>query len=93
MRDKKKIYILLGTIILLTLILEIFFAEPHHHKPWNLIPGADIVIGFAGAWLLILLAKKIMAGLLQRKESYYSGSESGSYPKTDDLKDGGGEDA
>ena len=82
MRDKKKIYILLGTIILLTLILEIFFAEPHHHKPWNLIPGADIVIGFAGAWLLILLAKKIMAG-----------SESGSYPKTGDLKDGGGEDA
>lgn len=38
---------------------------------WNTVPGADIVLGFAGAWLLILLAKKIVAGLLQRKESYY----------------------
>lgn len=38
---------------------------------WNEVPGADIVIGFAGAWLLILLAKKIMAGLFQRREDYY----------------------
>ena len=74
----KKIYVLLGTVILLTLFVEILFAEPHYHMIWNELPGADI-IGFAGAWILILIAKKIMAFLFQRREDYYD----------DKTKDGG----
>ena len=66
----KKIYVLLGTVILLTLLVEILFAEPHYHMIWNELPGADIIIGFAGAWILILIAKKIMAFLFQRREYY-----------------------
>ena len=36
-----------------------------------MVPGFDIIIGFAGAWGLILLAKVAMAKLLQRDENYY----------------------
>ena len=71
MLDKKKIYFILGVIIAVALIAEYCFAHLHYHMIWNTVPGADIVLGFAGAWLLILLAKKIVARLLQRKESYY----------------------
>ena len=67
----KKIYIGLCVIMALTLLAEIIFAEPHFHMPWHELAGADILIGFGGAWLLILLAKKIMAFALQRREGYY----------------------
>lgn len=62
-------------IIILALVTEILFASPHHHMLWNVIPGADIFIGFAGAWLLILMAKIIIAKLFQRKEDYYESEE------------------
>ena len=38
---------------------------------WNTMPGFDLIIGFAGAWGLIVLAKIVMAKLLQRGEDYY----------------------
>ncbi len=71
MQDKKKIYLGLVAFLLLMVVIEILFAHPHYHMPWNEIPGADILLGFCGAWLLILLAKIIMAKLLQRNENYY----------------------
>lgn len=73
MQGKKYTYLILAVLIFASLIAEALFAEPHHHMPWNTIPGADIILGFGGAWLLILIAKKIMAGLFQRKEDYYEG--------------------
>lgn len=73
MLNKKKVYIILGIIIVISLIIEVLFAHPHHHMIWNTVPGADVIMGFAGAWLLILLAKKIMTSLFQRKEDYYEG--------------------
>jgi len=69
--DKKKIYIVLATFIVVMLVIEIMFAHPHHHMIWNTMPGADILLGFAGAWLLIFIAKIVMANFLQRKEGYY----------------------
>lgn len=75
MQDKKKIYVILGIIIAVSLIIEIIFAHPHYHMIWNTVPGADILIGFAGAWILILLAKKIMSTLFQRDENYYDGGK------------------
>lgn len=56
---------------------------------WNVVPGADIVIGFAGAWLLILLAKKIMAGLFQRREDYYEEPGTDGQSAAAELKAGG----
>jgi len=71
LQNKKKIYFILIAVIILSLIIEILFAHPHYHMIWNTMPGADIIIGFCGAWLLILLAKIIIANLLQRDEDYY----------------------
>ena len=71
MQDKKKIYFILGIIIIISFVAELLFAHPHYHMIWNIIPGADIIIGFMGAWLLIFLAKIIIANLLQRRENYY----------------------
>ena len=74
MQAKKKVYLLLGIIIVLMPVLEVLFAHPHHHRLWNVVPGADLVIGFGGAWLLILLGKVILNKLLRRPEDYYAES-------------------
>ena len=71
MLNRKKVYIILAAIAVLMVIVEILWAHPHYHMIWNEVPGADLVIGFAGAWFLIILAKKIMAGTIQREEDYY----------------------
>lgn len=71
MQGKKKIYLILLIAIIVSLIVEILFAHPHYHMIWNIIPGADIIIGFLGAWILIFIAKIVIANLLQRRESYY----------------------
>lgn len=70
-RTKKKIYLGLAILLLALVIIEAVFAEPHHHMLWNKVPGADILLGFLGGWLLIFLAKVIMARLQQRREDYY----------------------
>ena len=80
MRDKsvkKKVYLLLGSVLALALLTEILFARPHHHRLWNVVPGADILIGFGGAWLLILLGKGFMNQLLRRPENYYAEQAAG----------------
>ena len=70
---KKKAYFFLIAFILVMLVIEVLFAHPHYHMPWNEIPGADILIGFAGAWLLIFIAKIVLARLIQRPTDYYEG--------------------
>ena len=79
-KNKKRVYLLLAVIMVIMVIIEVLFAHPHYHMIWNRVPGFDLVIGFAGAWALILLAKVAMAKLLQRDEDYYESSG----------KDGGG---
>ena len=40
MRDKsvkKKVYLLLGSVLALALLTEILFAHPHHHRLWKVI--------------------------------------------------------
>lgn len=71
MQGKKKIYLILLIAIIVSLIVEILFAHPHYHMIWNIIPGADIIIGILGAWILIFIAKIVIANILQRRESYY----------------------
>ena len=71
MLNRKKVYIILAAIMALMVGIEVLWAHPHYHMIWNEVPGFDLLIGFAGAWFLIILAKKIMAHLLQREEDYY----------------------
>ena len=76
-------------MLALALLTEILFARPHHHRLWNVVPGADILIGFGGAWLLILLGKGFMNKLLRRPEAYYA-----KWPRTaEDYEKGGDSDA
>lgn len=77
MPDKKRVYVFIGMILAVTFLAEILLAHPHHHRLWNVIPGADILLGFVGAWLLILIGKGVMNRLLRRPEGYYTsdGSE------------------
>ena len=79
-KNKKRVYLLLAVIMVIMVIIEVLFAHPHYHMIWNSVPGFDLLIGFAGAWALILLAKVAMAKILQRDENYYESSG----------KDGGG---
>ena len=73
-KNKKRVYLLLAVIMVIMVIIEVLFAHPHYHMIWNRVPGFDLLIGFAGAWALILLAKVAMAKLLQRDENYYESS-------------------
>ena len=79
-KNKKRVYLLLGAVMAVMVVVEVLFAHPHNHMIWNSVPGFDLLIGFAGAWVLILLAKVVMAKILQRDENYYESSG----------KDGGG---
>lgn len=79
-KNKKRVYLLLGAVMAVMVVVEVLFAHPHYHMIWNSVPGFDLLIGFAGAWVLILLAKVVMAKILQRDENYYESSG----------KDGGG---
>ena len=79
-KNKKRVYLLLGAVMAVMVVVEVLSAHPHYHMIWNSVPGFDLLIGFAGAWVLILLAKVVMAKILQRDENYYESSG----------KDGGG---
>ena len=78
-KNKKRVYLLLAAVMVIMVITEVIFAHPHYHMIWNMVPGFDIIIGFAGAWGLILLAKAAMAKLLQREENYYEAGVCGGF--------------
>lgn len=65
-KTKKIVYILIGLILILSLVLQIVFEELKG-------TGFYIIFGFAGAWILILFSKRILAPLLQKSEEYYDG--------------------
>lgn len=72
---KKKIYTLAAIALAVALIVEILFAHPHYHEWWHTMPGFDILFGLVGCSVLIIVAKKIVAPILQRSEDYYDGGE------------------
>ena len=67
--NKKKLYIIIAVVMVLSLAAEM--AGVHLHQHWPLPFGYDIFFGFCGCWFLIIMAKMIMAPLLQRPEDYY----------------------
>ena len=67
-KAKKIIYILIGIVLILSVVLHI--ATEGFHQA-----GMYIVVGFAGAWILILLGKVILPALIQRSEDYYGGDD------------------
>ena len=73
--NKKKWYLWICIVCAVAILVEIIFAHPHGSEVWHTVPGFDVIIGFIGAWILILFAKKVMGPVLQRKEDYYEGGE------------------
>ena len=55
-----------GGAVLLALAI-VFGQHPHPHVWWEEIPAYAAVFGYAGAWLLIGLAKSVLAPLLRRE--------------------------
>ncbi|MCU6763139.1 Uncharacterised protein [uncultured Roseburia sp.] len=65
-KTKKIVYILIALILILSFVLQLLFEGPSG-------AGFYIIFGFAGAWILILFSKRILAPLLQKSEDYYDG--------------------
>lgn len=80
MFNKKNIILGLIAVLAVSFVLELLFAEPHHHNIWNTMPGFDILFGIAAAVGIIFVAKGVIAGMLQRDENYYEdGGEDDAY--------------
>lgn len=62
------IYILIGITLAVSLILHLATEGLHH-------AGFYTIVGFAGAWILILLGKVLLPAMLARKEDYYGGND------------------
>lgn len=75
--SKKKVYIVAIVTIVLATIVEALFAHPHHHNLWDVVPGFDILFGLVGCGVLIIVAKKIVGPILERKEDYYESDDEG----------------
>ncbi len=67
----KTVYLLVAAVLLLCVLGELMGVHLHGAEWWPLPIGYNIFFGFVGAWVLIILAKMIMAPLLQRDEDYY----------------------
>ena len=61
----------------LSLIIDLLFTflahhgEGHAHYWWHTLPGFEIVYGFIGCALIIIVSKAIGHNWLQKKEDYY----------------------
>ncbi len=68
---KKRLYQGIAAGLILLFGVEMLFSHPHYGYWWHRIPGADILLGFCGCWLLMLLAKKLLYPFVRRNASYY----------------------
>ncbi len=75
--QKNNLYKLIIGIVVLVTVLEFFVAHPHYHEWYHEMIGFNIIFGFLGSWLLIILSKMIMMPILQKKEDYYEEKNSG----------------
>ncbi len=73
--SKKQVYILAIVAMAAATIVEALFAHPHHSNFWDVTPGFDILFGLVGCAALIIVAKIIVAPLIQKDEDYYEGGE------------------
>jgi hypothetical protein len=58
------------TLCLALALLSLVFGRPHHpHFWWDALPPVWALIGYAGAWLLVVGAKTLAARWLERPEA------------------------
>ena len=71
----KKVLLLCGTALLLSIILEIAFVHPHAYYWWHETVGFDIAFGFLGCAAIIAVSKYLGSSFIQHEENYYDGGE------------------
>ena len=57
-------------------VLGFLSGAEHHGGFWNSVPLGDLVLGMAGAQVLVWFARRILKPLLSRPEHYYDGDNS-----------------
>jgi len=67
----KKLRLILILSIVFLSILGFVYPNPHPHFWWQQIPVFDVVFGFFGCILIILLSKWIGHCWLMKDEGYY----------------------
>ena len=82
--SKKFVYILVALVLVLSLVTEVCGVHMHAASWWPLPFGYNVFFGFVGCWALIIVAKMMMAPLLQREEDYYD--------RADDIEERVGDD-
>jgi asparagine N-glycosylation enzyme membrane subunit Stt3 len=73
----KRVLIVCGFVLVLTIVLEMIFAHPHVLYWWHGLIGFDFVFGLLGTLLLLGLAQGLVKQLVQRKEDYYDNDGGG----------------
>jgi hypothetical protein len=68
---KKKLRLILIGSILLSCLLGFIFPNQHPHFWWQKIPIFDVVFGFVGCVLIIIISKWLGHQWLMKKEDYY----------------------
>ncbi len=53
----------LGTVLLV--VAAVFGRNPHPHMWWEAVPAYGALFGYGGAWLLIWVAKAVLAPRLR----------------------------
>jgi len=75
--SKKKVLIICGVILALSVLIEVLFVHHHVEYWWQGLIGFDIIYGFVGCVAIIVISKKLGKLFIQRKDDYYGGGEQG----------------
>lgn len=72
MTTRIRLYLTLGLGLAGTVAWQLLFPHPEHVIYWfHRVPGFDVLLGLAGAFLLVWLPKTLGEYFLQRGEDYY----------------------
>ncbi len=68
---KKWHWLIIGAILLLSIVAELFFVHHEAHHWWNAIPAFFTFFGALGSLGLIVLCKFVLIHLIAKHEAYY----------------------
>lgn len=61
-----------GVVLVISLVFDILLRDfEHAHYWWDKVPGFDIIFGFIGVTVIVLISKTLGKKLVQRAEEYY----------------------
>lgn len=70
-----KTLVLSTVVIVFLILLEVFFVHPHAYYWWHGLIGFDVIFGFFGCLILIVVSKGLGKLFIQGNEDYYQGGD------------------